>query len=64
MDAFESSLNIEHIYYVGNSEDWQLIENYDLDVFNNKVYYFSEVKPETTGLYWHYDTDGIRSIIW
>lgn len=53
------------VYFKGTAAEWDSVStgeyNYQLD--NSPVCYYSEIKPSTDGSYWHYDESG-KAVIW
>lgn len=66
-EAFYGCSGLETMFYAGTKEQWKSIyigsrnEEYLTD---EKIYYYSEERPTTTGNYWHYDEDGVTPVIW
>ena len=61
--VFERCDNFKTVYYMGNIEEWNNIENIDDNtaLTSREIYYYSETKPTTDGNYWHY-VDGTPTI--
>ena len=58
--AFHNCSNLTEVYYGGTSTDWNNISiNYGNTYLTSAIrYYYSEIKPTTSGNYWHY-VDGV-----
>ena len=59
-DSFGVCTSLEAIFYAGSESDW---ENVSVEIGNDalysaKMYYYSEVKPESDGKFWHYNEYG------
>lgn len=55
-NAFIGLEGLVAVYYGGTGENWvkAIASNTDMALENATVYFFSEVKPEAEGNYWHY----------
>ncbi len=62
-DEFCSKLQSPHTYDSVTSY-FRIYNLNAADYVNATVYHYSETQPTDTGLYWHYDTDGITPVIW
>lgn len=47
---------LESVFYGGSAENWALVELGQVNSWSggNKLYFYSEAKPEWDGYYWHY----------
>lgn len=52
-----SSLQIEELFYYGSASEWRAIGNKE-KLEADKVFYYSETEPASTGNFWHYDLYG------
>ncbi|MGM9972297.1 MAG: leucine-rich repeat protein [Anaeroplasmataceae bacterium] len=61
--AFYACNSLNAIYYTGSSYDWYniSIDDYNSQLNNINIYYYSEIEPTDSGNYWHY-VDGIITI--
>ena len=60
--SFESYASFD-VFYLGTATEWGEID-INQDVANkcfNNIYFYSEVKPTTSGKYWHY-VDGVPTV--
>lgn len=66
MYAFLSCSSLTSVYYKGTATEWNDISigANNGELTSDKLYFYSEKEPTTSGKYWHYDTDGITPIIW
>lgn len=63
--AFYGCKNLETVYYKGTAEEWENISignQYNDKLTSATRYYYSEMKPTTSGNYWHY-VNG-EAVIW
>ena len=59
-EAFFHCGDLSSLYYKGTENGWKkiLIGAENKSLTNATRYYYSEIAPETTGRYWHYDENG------
>ena len=64
--AFRNCKKLTSVFYVGLSTDWDSISigNGNKPLTSATKYYYSETEPLEEGNYWHYDTDGVTSVVW
>ena len=58
--VFAACANLTEIYFDGTAEEWSAICDLGLSYPSKdlKVYFYSELAPETEGDFWHFDEDG------
>ena len=58
-DVLVNSANIQAIYYHGTAQQWEQIAiDFNRDLENTPLYFYSETQPTEPGNYWHY-VDGV-----
>jgi len=59
--AFYNCSALSRIYYGGSENDWANVEigEYNEDVTEDIIYYYSEQQPSSDGNYWYYDGENI-----
>ncbi len=64
--AFYDCRSLTSVYYKGTVTEWNNISigANNGELTSDKLYFYSEKEPTTSGKYWHYDTDGITPVIW
>ena len=51
-NAFTSCINLTSIYYKGTKDDG-IVSSFG----NKKIYYYSDIRPDESDLYWYYEND-------
>jgi hypothetical protein len=63
--AFSDCENLRNVYYRGTAAEWDkiTIDQFNDDLSEAKLYFYSESAPVQSGNFWHYNENG-DIIIW
>ncbi len=63
-NAFLGCSEVVRIYYKGSTMSWKKISFVGApELYNAKIYCYSENEPTEAGNYWHYDVNG-KIAVW